>query len=467
MLKNWVVRYLMISLVGVILVGGIGFVVINNSAQIQLTLGKRYLTRLDYDKAIPTYEKVISKDSENIQAYLGLSMVYIGLDDLNQAEEVLQIGISEIEDNEELNKQLDFVSNLKIVFNLDDATLDVIEEVETESLSFEEDDQVVKSQFVNNLDININDYEEFNRQTFDLNQDGVEETILLIGRGDLTYLDESYIVVLDNQDNVLTIAQGTEADITFEDFEDLNGDGVAEIIMYCSWGGTAGGWNRILEFVDGTYQEMNFSDTKLSVESSFMNDFKYVITYTIGGAQKVAETFLLYDQLDDLKNSGVYNNQGNLTSSVSELNHSIGYFLEDVNGDGIKEYIDSYDVSVTCNACSEVIINTVYEYMNGQLQVKEFYVHSALEDYSSSYNTYQQVQAAKQLIYNKYEINEKTLELRFLNDDSELSKSYYVFSIVSDPYSLTPKIYSERLLVEKQTNQLFYLSNDEQIIELN
>lgn len=467
MFKNRTLSYLIISLIGLFIISGVGFVAINNSIQIQLMIGERYLNRLDYDKAIPAYEKVISRDSENIQAYLGLSMVYIGLYDLDQAEEVLQIAISEIEDTDELNKQLEFVRNLKTVFNFDDTTLGVIEEVETESLSSEEDNQEIKTQFVNNLDININDYEEFERQNFDLNQDSVEETILLIGRGNLTYLDESYIVVLDNQDNVLTIAQGTEADITFEDFEDLNGDGVAEIIMYCSWGGTAGGWNRILEFVDGTYQEMNFSDVKLSVEKSFVNDFKYVITYTIGGEQKVAETFLLYDQLDDLKNSGVYNNQGNLTSSVSELNHSIGYFLEDVNGDAIKEYIDSYDVSVTCNACSEVIINTVYEYMNGQLQVKEFYVHSALEDYSSSYNTYQQVQAAKQLIYNKYEINEKTLELRFINDDSELSKSYYVFSIISDPYSSTPKIYSERLLVEKQTNQLFYLSNDEQIIELN
>ena len=467
MFKKRILNYLLIALIGLLIMGGIGFIVVDNSTQIQLIIGERYLTRLDYDKAIPTYEKVISKDSENTQAYLGLSMVYIGLDDLDQAEEILQIGIAEIEDGDELNKQLEFVRNLKTVFNFNNTTLDAIEEVESESLSSEEDNQEIKTQFVNNLDININDYEEFERQNFDLNQDSVEETILLIGRGNLTYLDESYIVVLDNQDNILTIAQGTEADITFGDFEDLNGDGVAEIIMYCSWGGSAGGWNRILEFVDGTYQEMNYSDRTVTVESSFVDDFKYVITYTVDGEQKVAETFLLYDQLDNLKDSGVYDTQGNLTLSAYELNHSMGYFLEDVNGDGIKQYIDSYDVSVTCNACSEVIINAVHEYMNGKLQVKEFYIHSALENYGSSYSTYQQVQAAKQLIYNKFEVDETKLELRFLNDDSELSKSYYVFSIVSDPYSSTPKKYSERLLVEKRTNQLFYLSNDEQIIELN
>ena len=141
--------------------------------------------------------------------------------------------------------------------------------------------------------------------------------------------------------------------------------------------------------------------------------------------------------------------------------------VEDINGDGVKEYITLDDISVTCNACSEVVINTVHEYADGQLKVKEFYLHSALENYGSSYNTYQQVQAAKQLIYNKYQADEKTLEVRFVNDNARLSESYYVFSLISEPYSSAPKIHSEQLLVEKQTNKLFYMSIDGKIAELN
>lgn len=471
MFKNRVVRYLLISLVGLLLVGGVGFFVVNNSVEIQLTLGERYLTRLDYEKAISAYKKVISKDSKNVEAYLGLSSVYIGLESLDKAEEVLQRGISEIESNPELTKNLEFVRRLRTVFNLvsDESTSGIVEKVETEDSISAEDNPAAKPQFVNNLDINIDDYEEFNRQNFDLNQDGVEETILLIGSGSLTYLDESYIVVLDSEDNVLTIAYGSESDITIENFEDLTGDGIAEIIMYCSLGGTAGGWNRILEFVDGTYQDMELPDTRqsLELESSFVDDFKYVRTYTINGEKKVAETFLLYDQLSGLKDYGIYDSQGNLKSDVSELYHSMGYFFEDINGDGVKEYITLGDISVTCNACSEVSINTVHEYIDGQLKVKEFYLHSALENYGSSYNTYQQVQEAKQLIYNKYQADEKTLEVRFVNDDAKLSESYYVFYLISEPYSSTPKVHMEQLLVEKQTNKLFYMSTDGKITELN
>ena len=467
MFKNRVVRYLLISLVGLLLVGGIGFVVVNNSVEIQLTLGERYLTRLDYEKAVSAYKKAISKDNKNIEAYLGLSSAYIGLESIDEADEILYIGLGLTDNNSELAEKLEFITHLRTVFNVvsEETITDSVEEEETEDSISDEENQMAKPQFINNLAINIDNYEEFDRQNFDLNQDGVEETILLIGRGSLTYLDEAYIVVLDSEDNVLTIAYGDVSDITIENVEDLTGDGIAEIIMYCSLGGTAGGWNRILEFVDGSYQDMEVSNVE--VESAFTDDFKYVRTYTINGEQKVAETFLLHEQLDGLKDYGIYNNDGKLISDVLELYHSMGYFFEDINGDGVKEYITSDDISVTCNACSEVIINTVHEYVDGQLKVKEFYLHSALENYGSSYNTYQQVQAAKQLIYNKYQANEKTLEVRFVNDDAKLSESYYVFSLISEPYSSAPKVHNEQLLVEKQTNKLFYMSTDGKIAELN
>jgi internalin A len=58
------------------------------TAQKQLTLGEKYLSELEYKKAIVAFNKVIEIEPRNIKAYLGLSEAYNGL---NQPDEVIRV----------------------------------------------------------------------------------------------------------------------------------------------------------------------------------------------------------------------------------------------------------------------------------------------------------------------------------------------------------------------------------------
>ena len=64
----------------------------------QLTLGNRYLSELDYEKAIAAYKAVIEIDPKNVDAYIGLADAYIGLDDAEQAVRILEVALSETGD---------------------------------------------------------------------------------------------------------------------------------------------------------------------------------------------------------------------------------------------------------------------------------------------------------------------------------------------------------------------------------
>ena len=65
----------------------------------QLTLGNRYLSQLDYEKAIAAYKAVIEIDPKNVDAYIGLADAYIGLEDEEQAAQILEVALSETGDD--------------------------------------------------------------------------------------------------------------------------------------------------------------------------------------------------------------------------------------------------------------------------------------------------------------------------------------------------------------------------------
>lgn len=77
----------------------------------QLELGARYLDEGNYEEAIIAFEKVISVDKKNVAAYLGIADAYIGLNELDMAKEILELGLSEIDD-EQLHKKLEEVLRL-------------------------------------------------------------------------------------------------------------------------------------------------------------------------------------------------------------------------------------------------------------------------------------------------------------------------------------------------------------------
>ena len=67
----------------------------------QLSLGERYLSELEYEKAIIAFNKVIQIEPSNMQAYLGLAEAYEELGQKDRAVRTLEKAIIIIEDEEE------------------------------------------------------------------------------------------------------------------------------------------------------------------------------------------------------------------------------------------------------------------------------------------------------------------------------------------------------------------------------
>lgn len=67
----------------------------NKDSQIQelLNLGEKYLTELDYENAILTFDKVIETEPKAVEAYAGKAKAYAGQQDYEMAKETLQEGI--------------------------------------------------------------------------------------------------------------------------------------------------------------------------------------------------------------------------------------------------------------------------------------------------------------------------------------------------------------------------------------
>ena len=63
-----------------------------------MKLAERYLSELDYEKAIAEYQAVITIDSKNVDAYLGLADAYIGQGKYEDAMAILAEGYREIGD---------------------------------------------------------------------------------------------------------------------------------------------------------------------------------------------------------------------------------------------------------------------------------------------------------------------------------------------------------------------------------
>ncbi|MEG0878957.1 MAG: tetratricopeptide repeat protein, partial [Oscillospiraceae bacterium] len=76
-----------------------------NSAK-QLSLGDKYLTQLNYDKAIIAFTKAIKIDPMNPKAYIGLADAYIGGNNTDKAIETLTNGYEKTKD-ETIKTKLD------------------------------------------------------------------------------------------------------------------------------------------------------------------------------------------------------------------------------------------------------------------------------------------------------------------------------------------------------------------------
>lgn len=110
------VKFTILSISIVLALAAIFFIIFINSPsqriKRQLKLGDKYLSELKYEDAIKAYELAISIDPMNVEAYLGLTDVYMKQGDYDKAKATIERGISYI------GKQNEFVDYLARVEGL-------------------------------------------------------------------------------------------------------------------------------------------------------------------------------------------------------------------------------------------------------------------------------------------------------------------------------------------------------------
>jgi len=96
-----------IALEAVIIAGVIAFLFYINSDTVkvkrQLELAQNYLIEEDYEQAVAAFEAAIEIDPKNAEAYLGIAGVYVEMDDLANAVEILERGAKRTESVEVLD----------------------------------------------------------------------------------------------------------------------------------------------------------------------------------------------------------------------------------------------------------------------------------------------------------------------------------------------------------------------------
>lgn len=71
----------------------------NGELEKKLELGQQYINELDYEQALATFKETIEIDKYCAQAYIGMADAYVGLGDLEAAENILRIAIDALTGN--------------------------------------------------------------------------------------------------------------------------------------------------------------------------------------------------------------------------------------------------------------------------------------------------------------------------------------------------------------------------------
>lgn len=431
--------------------------------------GDQYLSEGSYEKAIETFEVVIRKDSQSIKGYLGIADAYSALNEYAKAEFYIDKGLEVLNFDESLARKKEEINAL-MSMDMSDMKSEK-SEVELEDVSTIEKEV----EFINDYSINIAEYEEFDRLIDDIDGNGEDEVLLLLGKGERTYLDECYLVILDARESkILTIYEGGTYDVSINQVVDITGDGIKDIVIGAHSGGTAGGWQYELIFRDGRYEKLEYVNNSY-VNSGFLDGFKYFYSANVGGEVVTKTINLLSEDIKELVSEGIYTNSGQYISIAHEVNKSIGTGYVDINEDGKKEIISSNTVTVTCNGCSQIIENRIYQYTESGAELIDFYLYSASENYMNNQDIYVQVPdyfeylsvtEAKSLFYKTFNASEDYVRLRYCDNplildgiEYDLNDTYYVFEVMLNPLE-TKYVTDDHLLINKETNEFKYIDQN-------
>ncbi len=106
---------------------------VSQDEQSSLQLARRYLSEQRYEQAIIEFERVISINPLNVEAYLGMAEAYIGLGDTEKALEILRKGL-ELTGDERIRAKIDELTNPE-----DPEVSSSISEIELEKYEYTEE----------------------------------------------------------------------------------------------------------------------------------------------------------------------------------------------------------------------------------------------------------------------------------------------------------------------------------------
>ena len=90
----------------------------------QYDLGMRYLLSGDYEQAIIALSTAIDIEPKRSEAYLGLAQAYMESGDYEKARQILERGIEQVDNIDDLKSYLEQIDAMQNDENMDDATLE-------------------------------------------------------------------------------------------------------------------------------------------------------------------------------------------------------------------------------------------------------------------------------------------------------------------------------------------------------
>lgn len=255
------------------------------------------------------------------------------------------------------------------------------------------DKEVKKMKLLNSYKESLDDFIEIDKMVVDLNDDGEEEEILLLGKGTVTCLDEAMFAIRDGKDETLLFAiESDSTQVKFQDVIDIDKDGIKEILVETSGGGNMPSQTKLYAYNEDFrgYDEVEI--IKGDLDAKLINDFKVRVI------EKNTNTYIEQKISDkNIKNIiECYDTKGNIIGEAERIISGGQAVVEDYNKDGALEYIVSDYILGGARADILVTTNTIYKYENGTVKILGI-LNKAVEDIEFKKITENNIVAKKEM----------------------------------------------------------------------
>lgn len=240
------------------------------------------------------------------------------------------------------------------------------EKTENDQIEISKNKNIKEMKLMNSYKGNIDEFIEIDSIVVDLNEDGEEEEILLLGKGTVTYLDEAMLAIRDGKDKSLLFAiESDTTQIKFQDVVDIDKDGLKEILVEVNGGGNMPSQTKLYVYDKDLRGYNEVEIIKSDLEAKLINDFKVRII------EKNTNTYIEQKISDkNIKNIiEFYDTKGNVIGEADQMISCGQAIIEDYNKDGSLEYVVKDYVLGGSRADILATTNTIYKYENGTIKI--------------------------------------------------------------------------------------------------